>query len=161
MKKITLIALLAFSGAAFAQTNQGVADVNAEIVSPIAINDGSAMNFGTIKGTATGGDVTIATDGSRTFTNTDMDITSTNVSAATFEITAGNGVNYDISIPNTVLTGAGDDMTLSFAHDRNDAGDRIGDGSAQTLNVGGTLQVNNSQAAGSYTGEVNVTVNYN
>ncbi|SDR80056.1 DUF4402 domain-containing protein [Gramella sp. MAR_2010_147] len=161
MKKITLLALLAVTGISFAQTD-GTADVNAEIVSPIEINDGTALNFGSINGTATGGDVTVKTDGNRVFGNTDMEITSTTtVTAAQFSITAGNGVSYDISIPSTVLTGAGTDMNLVFAHDRTGPAERIGSGAAQELNVGGTLTVNDAQAAGAYEGTVTVTVNYN
>jgi len=161
MKKITLFAFLAVSGISFAQS-EGTADVNAEIVSPIEINDGTALNFGSINGTGIGGDVTVKPNGNRLFTNTDMEVTSaTTVTAGQFSITAGNGVSYDISIPSTVLTGAGTDMNLVFAHDRIGAAKRIGTGAAQELNVGGTLTVNDAQTAGAYEGTVTVTVNYN
>ncbi|CAL66532.1 DUF4402 domain-containing protein [Christiangramia forsetii] len=165
MKKITLLfASLFVSGVSFAQadSDSGTADVNAEIVSPISIENGTALNFGSINGTATGGDVTINTNGNRTFSNDEMDITTaTTVTAALFKITASNGFGYDVTIPDTELTGPGTNMDVTFSHDRVAVSDRIGSGSAQDLNVGGTLTVNDAQTAGDYSGTVTVTVNYN
>lgn len=162
MKKITFILLALISGTAFAQESaSGTADVNVEIVSPITISNGTALNFGTINGTSTGGKVRIANDGTRTFSNTDMQITSPSpVTAAIFSITAAKDYYYSISIPATKLTGDGDSMNVSFTHDRVDVEARKGNGTAQQLSVGGLLTVNDSQNAGAYTGNVEVTVAY-
>jgi len=156
-----LCALIAGTTFTQAQSDSGTADVNAVIVSPIAIADGTALNFGTINGSATGGDVTVTNGGNRSFTNADMDITSaTTITAATFDITAADTYSYSISIPDTKLTGAGTDMDVTFTHSRKGSTLRVGDGLAQELRVGGTLTVNDAQAEGDYEGTVTVTVAY-
>jgi hypothetical protein len=163
MKKFTLLAMFfVFSATAFSQaaTDDGTAAVNAEIVSPITVSDGSPLNFGSINGTPTGGDVIVSPAGVRTFTNSAMVITSsTAITAANFDIIAANGFSYKIDIPSITLTGTGAAMPLSFSHDRLTTGN-IGSGLVQELNVGGTLTVNDAQASGAYTGTVTVTVSY-
>ncbi|MFV8225851.1 DUF4402 domain-containing protein [Christiangramia aquimixticola] len=163
MKKITLLLMFVLiSATAFSQADSadGTADVTAQIVSPIQITDGSALNFGSINGTATGGDVTVSPAGARSFTNTAMAITTaTPITAAKFNITAANGFSYKIDIPATTLTGTGTPMGITFDHDRADTGN-IGSGSAQELNVGGTLTVGDGQTSGAYSGTVTVTVSY-
>jgi len=162
MKKITFILFALIAGTTFAQdSDTGTATVNAEIVSPIEISDGSDLNFGTINGTATGGTVSVTTSGVRSFSNSDMAITSaTAITAANFTVTAANTYLYSISIPDILLTGAGDDMAVTFIHNRNTLSGRTGSGSAQPLNVGGTLTVGDAQVAGTYDGTVSVTVAY-
>ncbi len=155
-----MFALIA--GTTFAQTSaDGTATVNAEIVSPITIANGTALNFGTINGTPTGGDVSVSFTGNRTFSNSDMQITSADaITAAAFSIKAADSYIYSISIPGITLTGGGDPMAVTFVHNRNATSRRTGDGTGQILNVGGTLTVNDAQAAGSYAGTVTVTVAY-
>lgn len=165
MKKITFILLALISGTAFAQEASAI--VNAEIVSPLEIVSSEDLNFGTINGTSTGGDVTVALTGQRTFDNPDMEVSSsTPVGVAIFSITAADGYVYSIDIPDAVLTGGGAtgtdglNMPVTFIHNRNSAARRTGDGVAQDLRVGGTLTVNDGQVAGAYAGEVTVTVSY-
>ena len=148
-------------GTTYAQT-EGTAAVNAAIVSPITISNGTALNFGTINGTPTGGDVTVSFNGNRTFSNPDMQITSaTAITAAAFSITAADAYIYSISIPDITLSETGGQtMDVTFAHNRNGVARRTGDGTGQILNVGGTLTVNDAQTAGSYAGTVTVTVAY-
>ena len=162
MKKITFILFALIAGTTLAQTTaDGTATVNAEIVSPITIANGTALNFGTINGTPIGGDVSVSFSGNRTFSNSDMQITSaTAITAAAFSITAADTYIYSISIPDILLTGSGDAMNVTFVHNRNSAARRTGDNTGQILNVGGTLTVNDAQAAGSYDGTVTVTVAY-
>ncbi len=164
MKKITFILLALISGTAFAQEGSAsaTATVNAEIVTPIAIADGTDLNFGSIVA-ADGGNVRVNTEGTRTFSNNNMDVaTATAITAATFDVTAANLYSYSISIPSIVLTGAGDDMPVSFTHDLEGEtdGNAEGTGAAQTLKVGGLLTVAASQTEGAYDGEVTVTVAY-
>ena len=165
MKKITFILFALIAGTTFAQdSDDATATVNAEIVSPISIEDGTALNFGTINGTGTGGTVSVTTSGIRSFSNSDMAITTaTAITAAKFDITAADTYLYSISIPDIDLaptSGTGDDMAVTFEHSRTAIADRTGSGSVQELNVGGTLTVNNAQEAGSYDGTVTVTVAY-
>lgn len=165
MKKITFILFALIAGTAFGQNASeatGTADVFAEIVTPIAIDNGSALNFGSIVA-AEGGNVRVNTEGTRTFSNKNMEVISAEaVTAASFNVTAANNYSYSISIPSIVLTGAGDDMTVTFTHDLEGEtdGTATGSGVEQTLKVGGLLTVASGQDAGAYEGEVTVTVAY-
>jgi len=162
MKKITFILFAFISGSVFAQEGaDATAETFAEIVSPIEIVSDTDLNFGTINGTSTGGDVTVAFNGDRLFSNTNMEVSSSaTISAATFSITAADGYVYSITIPDSQLTGTGTPMNVIFEHNRNNTTRRTGDGSAQELRVGGTLTVNDDQTAGAYSGNVTVTVAY-
>lgn len=165
MKKITFILFALFAGTTFGQNAaeaSGTADINAEIVSPIEITDGTPLNFGSIVA-AEGGNVRVNTEGVRTFSNPNMEvISSSTITAASFTVKAANNFSYTISIPSTVLTGPGNDMAISFTHDLDGEtdGTAVGNGGDQTLKVGGLLTVANGQAAGSYEGDVSVTVAY-
>ena len=167
MKKITFILFALIAGTTFAQDGKAsaTADVNAEIVTPIAIEDGTVLNFGSIVA-AGGGNVRVNTAGTRTFSNNDMDVaTATTISAASFNVTAADTYSYSISIPATVLKDAasvGVDMPVSFTHDLGGEtdGTATGTGSAQELLVGGLLTVASGQEAGAYEGVVTVTVAY-
>ena len=163
MKNFTFILLaLIISGTTFAQnsaTSSGTATVNAEIVSPISVTDGTELNFGRIIGNTDGGTVTVATDGGRTASVNDLLAPSTSVQAASFTVKAAAGYNYSISIPGIDLTGAGDDMSLTFTNNLGTESVQ-GTGADQTLNVGGALTVNPGQVEGDYTGTVEVTVAY-
>jgi len=165
MKKFTFILLALISGTAFAQSAaeaKGTADVFAEIVTPIQIDNGSALNFGSIVA-AEGGNVRVNTEGTRSFSNNNMEVVSAaTVAAASFDVTAANNYSYNINIPSIVLTGAGNDMPVSFtqAVGAETDGTATGSGAAQTLKVGGLLTVASGQTAGTYEGEVTVTVAY-
>ena len=161
MKKITFILFALIAGTGFAQgtsdEDSGIATVNAEIVSPISIEDGSDLDFGRIIGNEDGGTVTVSTAGARTGDNDLLDPTNEG-QAASFDITAADTYNYSIAIPDITLTGDGDNMAVNFDSSLGNAS--VGEGAVQTLNVGGDLTVNASQAEGAYTGEVTVTVAY-
>ncbi|WP_081211290.1 DUF4402 domain-containing protein [Salegentibacter sediminis] len=165
MKKITFILLALITGTAFAQNAaeaSGTADVFAEIVTPIEITDGSDLNFGSIVA-AEGGAVRVNTEGARSFSNTNMEVVSANaITAASFSVTAADQYSYSISIPSIVLTGAGNDMPVSFTHDLEGEtdGTATGSGLPQTLKVGGLLTVASGQTADTYEGTVTVTVAY-
>jgi len=164
MKKITFILFALIAGTTFAQqtdSDKGTADVNAEIVSPISISNGTNLNFGRIIGNAAGGDVTIDFADGRTFTNGDMNVptTSNPPKTASFDILAASGYSYSIAIPSILLAGGGDDMNVDFTHDRQ-ATLNIGSGETQVLLVGGILSVNPAQLEGGYTAQVEVTVAY-
>ena len=162
MKKITFILFALIAGSTIAQngaTATGSATVNAEIVSPISITDGTDLDFGRIIGNTDGGTVTVATDSERTATNDDLLAPSTTVQAASFTVKAANSYNYKITIPTINLTGSGDAMPVVFTSSLGNA-NVLGTGANETLTVGGALTVNANQAEGDYTGTVEVTVAY-
>lgn len=163
MKKFTFILLALISGTAFAQsTASDVADVNAEIVSPISIVAKSNMNFGSIASETAAGVVVLKRNGVIDMASTTAAVitnAATTTSAAQFEISAANTYSYSIDVPDIQLTGAGDAMNVTFDHNLKETGN-VSDGTAATLNIGGTLAVNANQTPGSYSGEVKVTVSY-
>lgn len=165
MKKITFILLALISGSVFAQNAAeatATADVFAEIVTPIKIDNGTDLNFGSIVA-AEGGNVRVNTEGTRTFSNNNMEVISaTAITAASFNVTAANDFSYNISIPSIVLTGDGVEMPVSFTQNLEGEtdGTATGTGAEQTLKVGGLLTVAEGQVAGTYEGDVTVTVAY-
>ena len=161
MKKITFILFALITGTTFAQdTATATSTVNAEIISPISIENGSELDFGRIIGNAAGGTVTVSTAGDRTTTNSDLLAPSTTVKAASFDVKAADTYNYSIAIPTIDLTfTGGDNMPVTFDSSLGNA-NVVGTGAVQTLNVGGVLTVNADQAEGAYAGTVEVTVAY-
>jgi spore coat protein U-like protein len=159
MKKITFILFALIAGTTFAQTEEGTADVNAEIVSPISIAEGTPLNFGKIIGAVTGGDVTISNDGTTRTIDASMDVPSSAFSSAAFEVTASNLYSYSITIDDSTITDGSNPMDVTFTHDKL-ATANVGNGTAQTVNVGGTLTVGNNQPSGLYEGTVTVQVAY-
>lgn len=150
------------TGSIFAQ-DSGTATVRAEIVEAINIENGTELYFGKIDA-AGGGNVRVAADGTRTFSNNDMKITSSETpTAALFKVTAAKDISYKVSIPSIALTlASAPDMNVSFTHavGTDDDGSIIGTGAEQDLYVGGLLSVASGQDAGEYTGTVTVTVSY-
>lgn len=158
MKKITFILIALITGTTFAQSSDGTASVDANIVSPITISDGTSnLDFGNIATPDASTDIVVSSAGTRTAV-TGVTIPGGTVSAAAFSVNAADGYNYTISIPTINLTGTGVAMPVTFTHDGGTT--PVGSGSAQTLNVGGTLKVGALQAGGAYTGTVTVTVAY-
>lgn len=158
MKKITLIALLAFSGAAFAQGSaNATANSAAEIVEPITIQNVRNLNFGRIIGGSAGGGIVSvsATETATRNINTELSAPGGTISSAKFTITASDNT-YSIAIDATDLTAEGL-TTMPFSPTPSITESTSGD---QTLFVGGDLTVGATQESGTYAGEVKVTVSY-
>ncbi len=163
MKRITFILLTLISGTVFAQSNaNATATVNAEIVTPIGIeSDGTALNFGTFTTSDAEGNSTVilspnGTD--RAFSSEDMIIPSNlTFSVPTFTVTKDASATYGIEIGvNQAPTNNGESLTLSnlitnLEEDGN---------SSNSFSIGGQLNVPSGQVAGTYTGEISVTVTY-
>ena len=169
LKFITLaIAILGFTSISFAQTNPTVsatAAAGANIIAPIAITKNVDMNFGNIAPSATvAGTVTLATNGTRTNSGASLPAVEGTVAAAQFTVTGEGDSAFTISMPadNAIkLVGAGTDMNLTgFTNDAGGATSALITGT-KVINVGATLHVGQSQAAGAYTANFAVTVNYN
>lgn len=164
MKKITFILFALIAGTTFAQTSDSAdALVNAEIVSPISIDNVSALNFGRIIGTtAGGGDVTVTADvnGDRTGPVALLAPSGT-VNSAEFTVIASTEYLYKITIPAIDLTGANtlETMGVVFVSSLGNT-NLTGLGVAEPLYVGGTLTVGSLQAEDIYSGTVTVTVAY-
>jgi hypothetical protein len=170
MKKITFILLALISGVSFAQSSaDGTATVNAEIVSPIKIENQRGLSFGRLIGsTDAGGIVKIAADanGTRTLVSGNNDILAPdgNITlapqSAHFTINAETGYTFDVSLSDlSEISFEGNSMPITFQHSL-DADGNSGSENSIDMYLGGELTVGASQAPGMYTGEVTVTVSY-
>ena len=174
LKFFTFVAVLfGFSSISFAQGTQSTASATADaggrIIQPLKLIATQALEFGDIiKGQNT---VTVAADGSRTATNTDLLLTLTSggktPQAAEFEIEGEPGLAYVVTYEsNVVLTGP-DSATMSVGPFTNNATLTLPDGTGETtagkdtFNVGASLTVSADQKPGVYEGTFTVTVNYN
>ena len=140
-------------------TVQATADVTATLLAPISISSSGDMDFGTMVTTGTAGTVTVTPAGARS--STDVDLLGGVPSAASFDVTGEGANTYSITLPSSAtLTSGGDTMTIdTFNHDA--GGTPTLSGGSDTFNVGATLNVGATQAAGTYSGTFSVTVNYN
>ena len=166
MKKTLLLSvmMLAFTIGAFAQSATSTA--SAIIVSPIAITNTTALNFGNVAVNALPGTVVLDPAGTRTSTGgVTLPVTAGTVSAASFNVTGAGSYTYTITLPSTDVTissGANNMIVNAFSSTPSATGELDGSG-AQVLNVGATLNVGGGQAGGTYTTATpfTVSVNYN
>ena len=136
-----------------------VANVTITLLAPISISAGASMDFGTMLTTGTAGTVTVTPAGARSSVN--VDLLGGFPSGAGFNVTGASGQAYFITLPSSAtLTSGGDTMTIdTFNHDAGASPSLVG--GSDTFNVGATLNVGATQAAGTYSGTFAVTVNYN
>jgi hypothetical protein len=150
-----------YSGS-FDFTCEGFSDtvlVTATLWAPISISVGADMEFGTMLTTGTAGTVTVTPAGARSSVN--VDLFGGVPSAASFDVTGESGQIYSIILPSSAtLTSGGDTMTVDTFTDDAGASPTLVGGS-DTFNVGATLNVGATQAAGTYSGTFAMTVNYN
>jgi hypothetical protein len=122
------------------------------------------MNFGNVAVSATAGTVILTPASTRSLTGgvTLPAVTGT-VSAAAFAVTGLGASTYSISLPASyIITSGSNNMTVN-AFTSTPSGTGALTSGAQTVQVGATLNVAATQAAGTYTNATgfNVTVNYN
>jgi hypothetical protein len=169
MKKLNsfiMIIMIAATTGAMAQES-ATAGSSATIVAPIGIEKSADMNFGNVAINDEIGTVVVATDGSITATGgVTLPASVGTRSAAAFNVTGETDYTYTIGLPSGPITltdtETSSEMTVgTFVSDPSTEGTLSG--GAQTVNVGATLNVGASQAAGDYinTTELTVTVNYN
>jgi hypothetical protein len=153
------IVMFSFASATFAQIT-ATATATAVIQAPLTITNTSALSFGTLAA-STAGTVTISTAGARSVTGGVTELGGT-ISAAAFTVTGIVDAVYTIGLPaSVVLTGAGDPMTVDNIVSSPATTGTLTAGTS-ALTVGGILNVNAAQAAGTYqnTTDLVVTVNY-
>jgi hypothetical protein len=160
-----LLVGIASQGAQAADTATGTAQ--AQILAAITIDPtpGIIMNFGDIS-PDTGAATTVTLDSAGGTTASGSTIATGTPSAGSFDVT-GNDVDYSIDLPadGVVLTSGGNTMTVDAFTDSyggTDASPATGTiaGGTDTFTVGATLNVGAAQAAGTYTGTYDVTVEY-
>lgn len=160
------VAVVASTGIAALSASQAWAasassTADAEVVLPISISNTTGMNFGRVSPTGIAGTVVLNAASTRTPTNVDL-LSGGTVAAATFVVRGGASEAYAITLPaSATITSGANNMTVdSFTHDAGGSPTLDATGN-DSFNVGATLNVGASQAAGSYSGTFSVTVDYN
>jgi hypothetical protein len=166
--KLAVMAL-AISGAGSAMAATATATSTSVVITPIQITKTADLSFGSIAGGATAGTVTVSPNGSRSFTGGTVTAGGTST-AAQFSVTGQAGLTYSISLAGTSsqLTSGGNNLGFTAISDVTASAITTGTapsgtltGGNQTIFVGGVLTVGINQLAGTYTGSINVAVDYN
>lgn len=161
----TAIFGLVLSANVFAQS--ATATAGATIVGPISISKDVDMDFGNVAVNTNPGTVILDPDGTRSSTGgvTLPAVTGT-VTAASFTVSGVSGYTYAITLPLAATTISFGAITMTVDNWTSTPTVALGGtltGGTETLNVGATLNVAGSQAAGTYLSAIpfTVTVNYN
>jgi hypothetical protein len=172
MKKLMCIIAVsvAFAGIAGAQelSDTATGTATATVITPIAITAGNDLRFGSFSVDATnGGTVSIAANGARTATASNIDLVTSTIGAATFSITGQASATYAYTVANATLSNGtpADDMVAtlqgSSTSTSNGASGALTGGGTDTITVFGSLAVAAGQTEGAYSGDFDVTVAYN
>jgi len=162
---IAIVALmLSFTKVTYSQVT-ATATASATIVTPLAITKTADMNFGNLAVNTNPGTVvlTAAASPTRTSTGGVTLMGGGTISAATFNISGLTGATYSVTLPAShTISFGGNNMTVDNFTSSSTNGYTLTGGS-DVLYVGATLNVNGSQAAGTYTSGTpfDVTINYN
>lgn len=129
----------------------------------IAIVNSSSLVFGSFVA-GNGGTITVSTSGICSAGGS-VTIVIADCAAAGFTVTGDPNLTYFIELPTdnfVSLSGPGSSMAItSFTSNPSGADGLLSAGGSQNLSVGGTLNIGSNQAAGSYSGNFSVIVNYN
>jgi len=166
MKKINVLKLsiaaamsVAVLGASVAKADSVTATANASIATALSVTEGTQVNFGKVAPSAAAGTVVLAVGGTTTDTNVTR-LSGVTAVAGAFTLAGEASATYSVTLPaSTTVDDGGNSMTVNAF--TNNAGSALDGGGAGTFNVGATLNVGASQAAGTYSGSYAVTVNYN
>lgn len=161
-----LIALAAITVSVPAWSASSSATASATIVAPMTISSATNLSFGSFDASRPG-TVTVDTAGNRTASG--VVLSGGNPAAATFSISGQSGLSYNIAYTGTsaTLSNGADAIGLAIVSDLGGAASSSGAVSSGTLSagpttlrVGGTLTVNSRMPAGTYSGTISVTVQY-
>ncbi len=146
--------------AAASAASVSTASATARVITPMTIAEGTALHFGDVGVGAAGGDVTLAPGGGRSVTAGDAEIIAGGANTAgLFTITGVPGKLYTLTFPATVdISGGTGTMDVTGFTD-NSLGTMPLAGT-ENFNVGATLAIGGTQAAGTYSNTYTVTVNY-
>lgn len=142
-------------GATAANAATANAEARATILSPVVVTNTSPLDYGLIAAGAGASTVAVSTAGARTC-GAGLVCTGA-TTAANFTVVGVVGQTVSVSVPaNVTLSAGANNMTSTLV---SSAPTIILDGT-DGFSVGGTLSVGANQAAGAYTGNFTVTVNY-
>jgi len=168
--KIFAIALVAlgFSATSFAQTSATSTSLaSGTVLKALTINNTTPLNFGTFGSTTSAKTVVLGLDDTRTASTATLYSIGAPAKTGVFALEGTPSATFTVTLPTasvTTLTGPGGaTMTIlatSWNHDLGITPTMAADGT-QTLKVGATLNVGAGQAAGTYSGNYDVTIAYN
>lgn len=165
LKIVSAVAIIGAAAApAFAQnTATATGSSLATIISPLTITANAALDFGTVVKPATGlGPYTITVDtaGSHATSTANSYLPSSGATAAAaFTITGAAGYSANIVLGTLLLQKSGaSDITVALTPSLTNP---VTLNASQTLNVGGSFSLTDTQATGAYTGTFSATVTYN
>ena len=160
-----LLVVVGLVGSSVMGTNvmaaSATSNASATIVTPIAINNTAALDFGSFSHAAAG-TVTIDTAGTRGSSG-GVTLIGSGGAAATFDVAGTASSAYSITLPaSSTITDGTDTMTINTYVSNPDAGTggTLDGAGAGTIAVGATLVVAGTEGAGAYTGTFDVTVDY-
>lgn len=158
---LSAVALLLLSAAA-AQAATTSSNANAQILTALTLTNTVPLEFGQIAASASAGTVSVSTASVRTSTGGVTLAGLTPATAASFDVLGDAASTYAITLPtSTTIDSGANSMTVdTYVSSPNGTGTLDG-GGADTILVGARLSVGANQAAGSYTGTFDVTVQYN
>ena len=155
------IALMGAAFAAMVSTGANAATVSAtaevDILAPVTLAQTAGLDFGVVAAGAAAGTVTLTPASDvRTCSPGLACVGAANRGA--FAVVGATGYTVAITVDaTTTLTGAGAPMSLALTPSTAAV---VAIGLPQTFHVGGTLTVGAAQAAGTYTGNYNVSADY-
>lgn len=149
------VMMLGVATPAAAQTATG--DVSVRILQAITVSKTADLNFGRVVAGTAAGSVVVAEDGTRTCAAALRCLGSTTGAAFAVTGTAGETVTVAIDTPSIQLTSGANRMTVALSTQTRTMTLSAGN---NAFRVGGALSVGANQAAGTYTGQFTVSVNY-
>ncbi len=163
---VLVLALAAAAGSAAAAV--ATATSSSTVVTPIAITKQADLAFGSFAASGTAGSVTISPNGTRAVSG-GVTAMGGSTTAARFDVVGQTGLNYSITLGGSAtLTDGANSMAFTSISDVTASAITAGNvtsgtlaAGTQSIFVGGVLTVGINQAAGSYSGTVSATVEYN
>jgi len=163
--KFVLIAALVLAGTAISVNSYAAtasSNATATVVTPIAISNTQALQFGSFSTSATGQTVTISAAGARSSVGAIV-VPASTATAASFNVTGSGVLTYAITLPSngTVTITNGTDTFAVNNFTSTPSGTGALTAGAQTLTVGATVTTAGTLSTGNYSGSFNVSVDYN
>jgi hypothetical protein len=161
-----VLACCSTDSALAATTNASATGV---VITPIAITKATDLSFGNIAAGVAVGTVTVSPNGARAFAGGAVAAGGTST-AAKFDVTGQGTATYSITVTGSATLSDGATHTMAFNTVSDVTASAITSGNvtagaltagAQSIFVGGVLSVGANQVAGTYTGTVTATVDYN